>query len=260
MKYASASLALVLLFLLIVVPVVEAQELPLVTLTGNPNFQAITPSKAVGDLPLVTITGNLGFQATTPPVVPRAVPLVTFTSGVGPFTPLVADRDLPVVAMTGDIGLHPLLTLPEVTVVAAPAILGDATNANLALVMEFAQTRNMNLFAEDAQLVDMPRLETLLGRSEIDKFMTEYYGDYGLFRDVREVALWMSAPSADMVVCESVFYGTARQRDGSILKALRDPITVEVPMMTVFEINNGQIVSERLYYDVSQLLVPLDLH
>ncbi len=214
------------------------------------------------DLPLVRITGDVLYQPEAqPPTVRYDVPLVRITGDTG-FDKREIEwhivGDVPPVVYTGDVrpGLTIVVSQPRI---AAPVIVGDPNLESMKLIAAFTETHDARFFAEDARLRDMSFATTIEGRTAIGDFLQNYYGDAGLFRNGYEEPQRVIVQDDSMIISESIFYGTALRRDGSLVKALLNPVTVEVPMLSVFEIEDGEIISTRLYYDADNLLSVFDM-
>lgn len=242
MKLYPIRVSIILVVLLVTASMSSAQE-----------QVAVSP-----DLPLVRITGDILYQPEVQPQSPRYdVPLARIT-GDTEFDKREIEwhivGDVPPVIYTGDVrpGLTIVLSQPRKP--AQPIVVGDPNLESMKLVAAFTESHDVRFFAEDARLLDMSLSTTLKGREEIAGFLQNYYGDMGLFRTGYEEPQRVIAQDESMIICESIFYGTAMRRDGSLAKALLNPLTVEVPMLSVFEIENGEIVSTRLYYNADNLL------
>jgi hypothetical protein len=212
------------------------RNLPLVKLTGDVDFRVLAQETVIHDRPLVVYTGDAGVHAYVPE---RLI--------VG---------DMPLVALTGDPGSRHWQqpeTMPQ------PLIVGNPELDSMQVVAEFTMRHDARFFADNAEIVDMSRAQRFVGHEAIRDVLATFYDKNHLFRESFEEPVRVVVPSDNLVICESVFRGTLLRRDGSLVKALRDPITVEIPMISVFEVENGQIARQQMYYDSAQLLGLLDL-
>lgn len=228
---------IILIALLTNLAAVRAQEpdTPLVRLTGDTEYQAVQlPRTQVYDVPLVRITGDIHFDKRQLEWhLVGDVPLVVYTGEVRPgFTLVVSPRPKPF------------------------TYVGDPNLESMRLVTAFTQSHDIDLFAEDAELVDMAEPVRVMGREAISDFLAKFYGGSRLFREAYEEPSRIIAQDDSMIVYESVLHGTALRRDGSLFRALQQPLTVEVPMVSILEIEDGEIVSMHMYYDADQLLTP----
>ena len=220
--------------------VTTTPDTPLVRLTGDPTYQPPRQTMALTtDVPLVRITGDITFDKRR---------FEWYLVG-----------DVPLVVYTGDVRPGITIMLAPRREAISPVIIGDPNLESMQVWTAFMESHDASLFAEDAELMDVARSVRLVGRDAIHKYLERYYSGAYLFRDVYEVPQQIFIQDETCVICETTFHGTALRRNGSLVEALQHPLAVEVPMMSVMEIENGQIVNMRLYYDADQLLRPLGL-
>ena len=248
-RYSTTCLwvCVILIALLANLSIVQAQEpmpttpdIPLVRLTGDTEFQAAQPArKMIYDVPLVRITGDIHFDKQQ---------LEWHIVG-----------DVPLVVYTGDVRPGMTIVVSEQHESKPFTYIGSPNLKNMQLVTEFTASHDVGLFAEDAELIDMSQPLRVTGREAISDFLANYYSGTHLFREAYEEPRRVIAQDESMIIYESVLYGTALRRDGSLVGALRQPMTVEVPMVSILEIENGEIASMHMYYDADQMLIPHNL-
>jgi hypothetical protein len=253
-------------------------DVPLVKLTDD--LETTAPPRLVYQKALVQFTGDIDTQPQPKPIIPD-VPLVKLTDDLETTAPLrlvyqkalvqfTGDIDtqpqfeseivyaLPLVRLTGDIHYN-APRYPPLLVRTQPVLIGDPDLPILKLVTNFATNHEPALLAPNAELIDLTQGQIISGRSAISEWMATYYSGQGLLRATYEEPLRVIVPDDHTVIYETLFHGTALRRDGSLLKALREPITVEVPMITWFEVADGEIVRQSVYYDIEHMLGPLGL-
>jgi len=118
------------------------------------------------------------------------------------------------------------------------------------LLEAYARSRDPQYFAADATLEQVPLGRVLRGRAAIGAMFRTFYLE--TFADPVERILSVAVDDArGLGVVESVFRGR------HVHEALGVAITgsqVEIPMVGVYELENGLIGCGRLYFDVASLL------
>jgi hypothetical protein len=181
--------------------------------------------EAVYDIPLVACTGDTGVHAYV----------------------ASAHYDRPLVALTGEFGSGSTVEEPLTIVRTGPLIVGDPNLSALRIVGDFTGSHDVNLFAANAELLDMARSRRYFGRRAINDLFANFYGPDSQFRAAYEEPQLIIAPSENLIICESTFHGAILRQEG----LGSEMVDIEVPMTMVFELENGQIVRERWYYDTN---------
>ena len=113
----------------------------------------------------------------------------------------------------------------------------------LDLVSAHLSSRDINLFAKDAEFRFMSQSEPLRGRQAIDVILSLLFKE--MFSEVRLEPFNLVAIQ-DGAMAEFIFYGT---NTGPLMGLPPTGKKVTVPMVAVYEVRGSQITRVRLYFD-----------
>ena len=119
----------------------------------------------------------------------------------------------------------------------------DLSQANLAVLLAYAETHDPLHYAEDAVFHDMTLPEPIVGREAIGAMFASIYVEGFPDADPQTTSL---TAIGNRVIMEFVFRGT---NTGPLFGREATGRFVEIPMMIVYDIDDGLIHEARLYYD-----------
>jgi steroid delta-isomerase-like uncharacterized protein len=118
------------------------------------------------------------------------------------------------------------------------------------LIEAFAQSHDLQYFAEDAVYTQMGPSQTSNGRDAIAGLLRLFYQD--AFSDARgELRNVAVDTEKDLGFIEFTFRG---RHTGALMGIPPTGRHVEVPMAGVYEVGGGEIQRARLYYDTATLM------
>lgn len=130
----------------------------------------------------------------------------------------------------------------------------DTTAETRAIFAAYSEAHDPSHYAEDATFTDMTKPEApVVGREAIGAMLAMFYG--GAFGD-GHYTLQNMLIEGHRVMLEFTFHGTHTGPLGEIPATGR---TVELPMMSVYHVEDGYIQWARLYYDSASLMRQLGL-
>ena len=116
-------------------------------------------------------------------------------------------------------------------------------NNTLSLVRAYLNSRDVTLFAKDAEFRFMSQSEPLRGREAIDAILSLLFEE--MFSDVRlEPSNFLA--TEESAVAEFVFHGV---NTGPLMGLPPTGKRVVVPMVAVYEVSSSHISGVRLYFD-----------
>ena len=128
-----------------------------------------------------------------------------------------------------------------------PIIAGDVNSESLAVVRNYLQTLDTELLAEDVTYTGERAFGTVQGRDFVTQTPTFFYGD--AFSD-RQVDVMSYIVADNTVAAELNFIG---MNTGAYATLPATGMAVNVPMVMIFRVDNGQIISIRQYFDAEAL-------
>lgn len=129
-----------------------------------------------------------------------------------------------------------------------------ATEDTRRVFMAYGEAHDPSHYAEDATFTNMTNpTQPLVGRDAIGAFLATFYG--GAFTDAHgdEVELLIDG---NLVMLEFLFRG---DHTGDLFGIPATGKHVELPMMSVYGVDDGLIRWARLYYDAASLMRQLGL-
>lgn len=110
-----------------------------------------------------------------------------------------------------------------------------------------------NWFAEGIEFRDMSQPEPLRGRTAVEAWLHKFYQEAFAEAHADEARLVIGE---EMAAADWMFRG---QHVGSLMGEKPTGRRVEVPMAALYEVQDGEIVRGRLYYDTATLARQLGL-
>ncbi len=140
------------------------------------------------------------------------------------------------------------------TQLAEPEFIGDANQESVQIVTSYLQTRDPMLLAENAEFFDITTGQPTVGREPITQMQNDFFGV--AFTGTLVQPTRVIAADNGWVVMEFNFSGT---HTGTFRNMAATNVPVSVPMVGIFQVENGQIMSARLYYDAATINQQLGL-
>jgi steroid delta-isomerase-like uncharacterized protein len=131
---------------------------------------------------------------------------------------------------------------------AEPEFIGDPNQESVQTVMSYLQSRDPNLLAENAEFFDATTGQPTLGREPITQMQNDFFGQ--VFTGTLVQPSRVIAADNGWVVIEFNFSG---MHTGTFHGTPATNLPVSAPMVGVFQVENGQIVNGRLYYDAATI-------
>ena len=149
-------------------------------------------------------------------------------------------------------GMSLTVVAQDTTTVEDAIIIGDENAESLEIVQSYLETRDPNLLAEDAQYFDSTTSAPIVGRDIISQTQDAFYGQ--AFSETLAVPIRYIVADDGMVVVEFEFTGV---NTGEFAQQPPTGANVLIPMAGVYQVEAGQIVEARLYYDSNLLYTQL---
>lgn len=125
----------------------------------------------------------------------------------------------------------------------------EVTAETLRIFEAYAEAHDASYYAEDATFTDMTNAdEPIVGREAIAAMLAMFYGN--AFGD-GTYTVENTLVEGHRVIREFTFYGTHTGPLGDIPATNR---SVEIPMVGIYHIEDGQIQWARLYYDSASFM------
>jgi limonene-1,2-epoxide hydrolase len=162
---------------------------------------------------------------------------------------LVAAQDVTPLPPTTDPALQPT-TDPAGTII----YVGDPNQESVQVVMSYLQTRDPQLLSDNAEFFDLTIGQPAVGREAITQMQNDFFGQ--AFTGTLLQPMTVIAADNGYVVVELNFAGS---NTGTFRNNPATNFPVSVPMVGIFQVENGQIVNARLYYDAATIQSQLGL-
>jgi limonene-1,2-epoxide hydrolase len=202
---------------------------------------------------LLTATSLVAAQDVTP------VPPADATQILPTLDPLMQPTTDPAqLQPTTDPALQPTTDAAQVQPTTDPAgtiiYVGDPNQESVQVVMSYLQTRDPQLLSDEAEFFDITTGQPTVGREAITQMQNDFFGQ--AFTGTLLQPVTVIAADTGYVVVEFTFAGS---NTGAFRNNPATNFPVSVPMVGIFQVENGQIVNGRLYYDAATIETQLGL-
>lgn len=120
-------------------------------------------------------------------------------------------------------------------------------NVTYALVSEYVETQNTLLLASNAELYIAGSDTLLIGSDAIRDFLNHLYHSHGVTLGVETTLQNITPLSDELFMVEYSYHGTAFSGEVYPVETMMDDYPVDIPMISLLEIENGLIVREYLF-------------
>jgi hypothetical protein len=170
---------------------------------------------------------------------------------------LVAAQDVTPLPTT-DPALQPTTDAAQIVPTTDPAgtiiYVGDPNQESVQVVMSYLQTRDPQLLSDNAEFFDLTTGQPAVGRDAITQMQNDFFGQ--AFTGTLLQPMTVIAADNGYVVVEFNFAGS---NTGTFRNNPATNFPVSVPMVGIFQVESGQIVNARLYYDAATIQSQLGL-